>query len=226
MLYVDRTDERIRAVAPAYLAFATRHGLDSALHDDARRHDTPRSRARASRSRWPRAACSAAFGWDAVFERAPRSRSGWPSGCTSAAASSPRAPRPRWWPGRTRRRRTRAPGSPTQGVILRDLPGTSYLRASVGAWNDETDLERLLEAAVNEQFARVNDDIELCYETFGDPADPTVLLVMGLATQMLGWDEDFCELLAGRGFHVVRFDNRDVGRSTRLVDVAPPSLSS
>jgi pimeloyl-ACP methyl ester carboxylesterase len=67
-----------------------------------------------------------------------------------------------------------------------------------------------------EQMCRVSDEIELCYETFGDPADPTAMLVMGLATQMLGWPEEFCERLAERGFHVVRFDNRDVGRSTHL----------
>ena len=58
--------------------------------------------------------------------------------------------------------------------------------------------------------------IELAYEAFGDPADPTVLLVMGLGVQMLGWDAELCELLAGRGFCVVRFDNRDVGRSTKI----------
>lgn len=56
--------------------------------------------------------------------------------------------------------------------------------------------------------------IELTYETFGDPADPTVLLVMGLGAQMIAWDEGFCALLVARGFHVVRFDNRDIGRST------------
>jgi pimeloyl-ACP methyl ester carboxylesterase len=55
----------------------------------------------------------------------------------------------------------------------------------------------------------------LCYEEFGDPANETVLLVMGLGMQMLGWDEEFCEQLAGRGFHVVRFDNRDVGLSSK-----------
>jgi len=59
-------------------------------------------------------------------------------------------------------------------------------------------------------------DVELCYETFGDPQDPAMLLVMGLATQMLGWHEDFCAELAARGFHVIRYDNRDVGRSTRM----------
>jgi len=75
-----------------------------------------------------------------------------------------------------------------------------------------------------EQLARVSPEIELCYETFGDPADEPVLLVMGLATQMIAWQEDFCEELAGRGFHVIRFDNRDCGRSTQLADHRPPTL--
>src|SRR3954463_4014452 len=75
-----------------------------------------------------------------------------------------------------------------------------------------------------EQMCRVSDEIELCYETFGDPSDPTALLVMGLATQMLGWPTEFCEQLAARGFHVVRFDNRDVGRSTHLRGRAPTPL--
>src|ERR687888_301114 len=64
-----------------------------------------------------------------------------------------------------------------------------------------------------EQFCILSDDVELCYETFGDPADPAMLLVMGLATQMVGWHRDFCEELAERGLHVIRFDNRDIGRS-------------
>jgi pimeloyl-ACP methyl ester carboxylesterase len=73
-----------------------------------------------------------------------------------------------------------------------------------------------------EEFARVG-EIELCYETFGADTDPTVLLVMGLATQMIAWQEPFCELLVDEGFRVVRFDNRDVGRSSR-VKGPPPSL--
>ncbi|MGN6693249.1 MAG: alpha/beta fold hydrolase, partial [Aquihabitans sp.] len=56
--------------------------------------------------------------------------------------------------------------------------------------------------------------IELAYETFGDPSDPTLLLIMGLNAQRVMWDEGFCALLVARGFHVVRFDNRDVGQST------------
>jgi pimeloyl-ACP methyl ester carboxylesterase len=71
-----------------------------------------------------------------------------------------------------------------------------------------------------EQFARVNDEIELCYQTVGDPSDPTILLIMGLGTQMQAWYDDFCIGLAQRGYHVVRFDNRDIGRSTQL-DGAP-----
>ena len=66
-----------------------------------------------------------------------------------------------------------------------------------------------------EMTARVG-DVELAYETFGDPADPAVLLVMGLGTQMLGWHEDFCAALADRGLFVIRYDNRDVGRSSSM----------
>ncbi|HET6832858.1 MAG TPA: alpha/beta hydrolase [Acidimicrobiales bacterium] len=56
--------------------------------------------------------------------------------------------------------------------------------------------------------------IEICYDTTGDPSDPTVLLVMGLGGQLIQWDPELCSLIAERGFHVVRFDNRDVGLST------------
>jgi pimeloyl-ACP methyl ester carboxylesterase len=72
-----------------------------------------------------------------------------------------------------------------------------------------------------EAFATAN-GIELCYEEFGDPDDPAVLLVMGLATQMLGWHADFCADLAARGFRVIRYDNRDIGRS-QLMTGAPPT---
>lgn len=75
-----------------------------------------------------------------------------------------------------------------------------------------------------ERFAEVGGGITLCYETFGDPADPPVLLVMGLGMQLLGWDARFCQLLADRGFHVVRFDNRDSGLSTS-VDAPVPGLT-
>jgi pimeloyl-ACP methyl ester carboxylesterase len=58
--------------------------------------------------------------------------------------------------------------------------------------------------------------IAIVHETFGDPSDPAVLLVMGFGTQMLGWDADFCQLLAARGRYVIRYDNRDCGLSTKL----------
>ena len=67
-------------------------------------------------------------------------------------------------------------------------------------------------------------DVEIAYETFGDPADPALLLVMGLATQMIAWHDDFCAELAGRGFHVIRFDNRDVGRSTAMRHLPVPTV--
>jgi pimeloyl-ACP methyl ester carboxylesterase len=67
-------------------------------------------------------------------------------------------------------------------------------------------------------------DIEICYEAFGDPGDPPILLIMGLGTQMLGWHEDFCTALARRGFFVVRHDNRDIGLSTRLKGAPTPTM--
>jgi pimeloyl-ACP methyl ester carboxylesterase len=66
-------------------------------------------------------------------------------------------------------------------------------------------------------------DIDICYETFGKREDPAILLVMGLASQMLLWDDDFCEQLAAEGFWVIRFDNRDIGRSTILRDAHVPT---
>jgi pimeloyl-ACP methyl ester carboxylesterase len=68
---------------------------------------------------------------------------------------------------------------------------------------------------MNEQFADLG-AVTLCYETFGDPADPAMLLIMGLGTQMVAWREDFCRQLVDRGFFVIRFDNRDSGRSTSM----------
>ncbi len=74
-----------------------------------------------------------------------------------------------------------------------------------------------------EQLQDIGGGITLCYETFGDPTDPPLLLVMGLGMQMIAWDDEWCTQLAGRGFHVVRFDNRDAGRSTHT-KVRPPGI--
>jgi len=65
------------------------------------------------------------------------------------------------------------------------------------------------------ELAELEGGVTIAYESFGDPEDPTVLLIMGLGMQMLGWDEDLCELLATAGFRVIRFDNRDVGLSSK-----------
>jgi pimeloyl-ACP methyl ester carboxylesterase len=75
---------------------------------------------------------------------------------------------------------------------------------------------------VSEQFCDVGRGVTLCYETFGDPADAPILLIMGLATQMIAWHEHFCGQLAERGFYVVRFDNRDIGRSTKIEAAGVP----
>jgi pimeloyl-ACP methyl ester carboxylesterase len=72
-------------------------------------------------------------------------------------------------------------------------------------------------------FAPAN-GIRLCYQTFGDPSHPAMLLIMGLAVQMIVWDDDFCELLAARGFWVIRFDNRDMGKSTTFPHARTPSI--
>ena len=149
MLYVEPGfAQRVRVVAPSFVCFADSHaGFDAHLHDDARRFDT------ASLSREAAAFSLAAMrlldraGLDAVHARAAtlaaqladaldqRRRVVAPRGATTLVA----------WedadPPATRERLA------TAGVVIRDLPGTSYVRASVGAWNDESDLERLLSAA-------------------------------------------------------------------------------
>jgi pimeloyl-ACP methyl ester carboxylesterase len=66
--------------------------------------------------------------------------------------------------------------------------------------------------------------IEIVYDTIGDPSDPPLLLVMGLGMQLIHWDDELCELLAGRGFRVIRFDNRDAGLSTQI-DARVPNLA-
>lgn len=67
----------------------------------------------------------------------------------------------------------------------------------------------------SELFAPVSPSIELCYQTFGDPSAEPLLLVMGLGGPMTWWDEGLCHLLAESGFFVIRYDNRDTGRSSR-----------
>jgi pimeloyl-ACP methyl ester carboxylesterase len=68
----------------------------------------------------------------------------------------------------------------------------------------------------DEQVATLSTGVDICYQTFGDPGDDPLLLVMGLGGPMTWWNPDFCRMLADNGFYVIRFDNRDVGRSSKL----------
>ena len=68
--------------------------------------------------------------------------------------------------------------------------------------------------------------IELEYESFGTDGNPPLLLIMGLAAQMILWEDDFCRAIADRGFHVTRFDNRDIGKSSWLADAGVPDVGA
>src|SRR4051795_11748630 len=65
---------------------------------------------------------------------------------------------------------------------------------------------------VGERIVEAN-GVSLCAESFGDPADPPIILIMGMGSSMLWWPETFCEMLAGGGRFVIRYDHRDTGRS-------------
>jgi pimeloyl-ACP methyl ester carboxylesterase len=73
----------------------------------------------------------------------------------------------------------------------------------------------LASLAGRERIAPAN-GIEIAYDELGDPEGEPLLLIMGLATQLIHWDERFCRILGERGFRVIRFDNRDIGHSTKL----------
>src|SRR5262249_62179678 len=66
--------------------------------------------------------------------------------------------------------------------------------------------------------------IEIAYEVIGRPQDRPLLLVMGLGTQMIHWDDELCAMLAERGHRVIRFDNRDIGLSSKMVDRKAPNV--
>ena len=80
-------------------------------------------------------------------------------------------------------------------------------------------------ASSPEAIARVG-EVELCYQTIGEPGDPPMLMVMGLAAQMYWWPDGLCDLLARRGFRLIRFDNRDCGASSVLDALGTPSLEA
>lgn len=66
--------------------------------------------------------------------------------------------------------------------------------------------------------------VNIACDSFGDKTHPAVLLVMGLATQLIHWDEQFCQELAAQGYWVIRFDNRDIGQSQHLHHLKLPNL--
>lgn len=70
-----------------------------------------------------------------------------------------------------------------------------------------------------------NADTEIYYETFGTPEDPTLLLVNGLGSQLISYRPEFCRRFVDSGFHVVRYDNREVGLSTKTQG-RPPSINT
>ncbi|MCB0864098.1 MAG: alpha/beta hydrolase [Solirubrobacterales bacterium] len=94
---------------------------------------------------------------------------------------------------------TTGPTNPTGGVIL----------------DERLELVR---------YAELPSGIRIAYDEFGSPGDPAMLLIMGLGMQMLGWDQSFCELLVERGYRVIRFDNRDIGLSTKLDAEGRPNI--
>ena len=148
MLYLEpRFGERVRALGPGYMAFEkTDMGLDSPLRTGARRHDTPALPREAVVLSLAAFEVLEAAGWDHVHSRGPElSRTLVELLHARGIEVSPRAETtlvtfvdPTGEPEASRERLAEA------GVLLRDLPGTPYLRASVGAWNDESDLERLV----------------------------------------------------------------------------------
>lgn len=75
-----------------------------------------------------------------------------------------------------------------------------------------------------ERMVRISDEVELCVDEQGPPGGPLVLLVMGLGLQLVWWRDDFCAELVSRGFRVVRYDHRDIGRSTPFQGPVPGAL--
>ena len=66
--------------------------------------------------------------------------------------------------------------------------------------------------------------IQICYDAFGNPNNPALLMVAGLGMQLIGWDEALCTMLAERGYWVIRYDNRDAGKSTKFDEAGVPNV--
>jgi len=148
MLWIDpERAERVGAGAPGYGAFVDSSlGLRSGLHADARRHDTATLALELLVASLAAGRVLAAFGWEAIFDRAAALAERLADALAERGFAV--APRSRTtlvsWEDRDPPATSARLAS--EGVIVRHLPGTPYLRASVGAWNDEADLTALLEA--------------------------------------------------------------------------------
>lgn len=83
-------------------------------------------------------------------------------------------------------------------------------------------------AAIVDEFEKAlqigPDGIDIAYQRLGNPSAPTVLLIMGVAAQLIHWPEEFCQALVNQGLQVIRFDNRDSGLSTHLRNAPTPNL--
>ena len=148
LLYIaPEVRERVRTVAPAYLSFQdASRGLDAELHEDARRYDAPSLSREGVAFTVAAVAVLESYGLAAVHERAI----GLAARLADALRARGRTVAPRadttlvaWEDPDPEAARERISGA---GIVIRHLPGTPYVRASVGAWNDESDLERLLRA--------------------------------------------------------------------------------
>ncbi len=86
-----------------------------------------------------------------------------------------------------------------------------------------TNAERSKQVEYPTYYAHVN-NVSIAYQEFGDPEDDTVLLIMGLGGQLIHWDDDFVWNLVDAGYHVIRFDNRDAGWSTKFYNEDTPGF--
>ncbi len=78
--------------------------------------------------------------------------------------------------------------------------------------------------SAGERFCDAGRGVRLCCETFGDPGHPPLVLIAGLGQQLNSWPADLCRALAARDLYVLRFDNRDAGRSSRAANAAPTTF--
>ncbi|MFH8404005.1 alpha/beta fold hydrolase [Streptomyces sp. NPDC018019] len=111
--------------------------------------------------------------------------------------------------------------------FVRSVHGIREERAAYSALIDSLDIFTATappsenRTPVHEQIVQA-DNVEICVETFGAASDPAVLLIAGASDSMLAWDEEFCRRLADGGRYVVRYDQRDTGRSTSYPAGQPP----